>query len=70
MEGITMTIGQKIAVLREEKGWTQYRLAKEVRTHQATIGRIENGERQPSFDMVHRIAVCLGVSLAEFDAAR
>jgi transcriptional regulator with XRE-family HTH domain len=62
-----MTIGQKIAVLREQKGWTQYRLAKECKTAPITVSRIESGKMQPSFEMVQRLSQAFGVSLSEFD---
>lgn len=62
-----MTIGQKISELRQQKGWTQYRLAKECQVAPITISRMESGKMQPSFEMVQKIAAAFNISLSEFD---
>jgi transcriptional regulator with XRE-family HTH domain len=51
--------------LREHKGWTPYRLAKESLTSQITIHRLETGERAATLPTLCRIADALGCSLDE-----
>jgi len=61
-------IGKKIAELREKKGWSQYRLAKETGIKQGTISNLELGKRKyPQSDTLQKIATALGVSMAAFD---
>ena len=63
-----MNIGEKIIKLREAKGWTQYRLAKESGVGQAALSHIENGKRlSPTHDTLQKICNALDVSMAEFD---
>lgn len=44
---------------RERRGWTQEVFASRAGTTAATISRIESGERNPSREMVERIALAL-----------
>lgn len=50
--------------IREKKGMTQGALAKKVGVHLVTISRIETGARQPSMDLLHRLAKALKVKVA------
>jgi transcriptional regulator with XRE-family HTH domain len=60
-------IGKRIIELREDKGWSQYRLHKEAGIQQPTLRRYELGENIPGTEMLQKIATALGVSMAEFD---
>lgn len=40
---------------------TQLKLANKVGVHKITISRLERGERQPSMNLLHRLAKALGV---------
>jgi len=63
-----MNIGKKIIELREEKGLSQYRLAKEAGVGQGRISQIESGKNpSPTTATLQKIASALGVSMAEFD---
>lgn len=62
-----MDVGKRIVELREEKGWSQYRLHKESGVQQPTLRRYELGENIPGTEMLQKIATALGVSMAEFD---
>lgn len=62
-----MDIREKIIKLREEKGWTQYRLYKEAKIGQSTLSQIESGKRYPHTTTLQKIAAALDVSMAEFD---
>ena len=58
-------IAQKIAALRSAGHLTQAELAKEVRTRQQVISRLENPAdmRMPSFEFLDRIAKALNKKL-------
>ncbi len=57
-----------LAALRLKKGWSQQRLAQEIRTSQPHIARIEGGQ-DILMDTARRLAEALGVTLLEIDAA-
>ena len=58
-----MHIGQRIQQRRQHLRWTQEDLARESGIRQATISRIEKGQRKnPGADMVRRFARALGVT--------
>ncbi len=48
---------------RTAKGWTQVRLAKEAETTQRIISNIESGDVNIGFDLIQRIARCLGLTV-------
>jgi transcriptional regulator with XRE-family HTH domain len=53
--------GRQVREMRQAKGWTQVRLAKELGWDQVRISNIERGEgtRGPTFDVLQKIAaVC------------
>jgi DNA-binding XRE family transcriptional regulator len=43
--------------------YSQASLARAIKEHQRTLGRILNGESTPTLDMAHTIAVALGTTL-------
>ncbi len=51
-------------LLREERGLSQASLAHSVGTHRAHLSRVEAGKKQPSRDLVKRIASVLCVPMA------
>ena len=57
--------GQVLKKIRERRGFTQAALAERVGVHQVTIARLETGERNPSMDLLHRLAKALKVKLPE-----
>ncbi|WP_303803083.1 helix-turn-helix domain-containing protein [Alicyclobacillus macrosporangiidus] len=62
------SIGEKVAHLREQRGWTLKELSDRSGVSVSHISAIENGTRpNPSIDRVKRIAHAFGVSLAYFD---
>ena len=63
-----MDLGAKIQKLREEKGFTKYRLAEMTGISHTHICNIENGSKVPTIETVSRLIEPLGVSLAEFFA--
>jgi len=51
--------------IRDKRGMTQGQLAKKVGVHLVTISRIETGARQPSMDLLHRLAKVLKVKVGD-----
>ena len=56
-------IGEKLKALRVQQGLTTRQLAQALEISQAQISRIENGLRQPSGDLIVKIADFFNVSL-------
>jgi transcriptional regulator with XRE-family HTH domain len=63
MSDIVKEVGFKIIVLREQRGWTQERLASEAGLHRAYIGQIERGEKNIGLKNLEKIANALNVSV-------
>ena len=57
------TLYEKVEMLRKEKGISQQELSKLTGIAQADISRIENGNGNPSFKTLKRIAEGLGKKL-------
>ena len=55
--------GNRLKVVREEKGMKREDVAKKIGTSAAIIGRYERNERTPSIDIAKKIAEALQVSL-------
>lgn len=53
--------GPQIEALREAKGWTRYRLAKEAAVDSSFVAAVERGEKSPSWEIACRLADALGV---------
>ncbi|MDU1442082.1 MAG: helix-turn-helix transcriptional regulator [Clostridium cochlearium] len=60
-----MDIGSKIKELRESKGLTQKELGKRIGVTAVTITRYERGDRNPSIEMLNKIADALNVPLSD-----
>lgn len=58
-------IGKNIRRIRVKKGLTQLDLAAECEMEESNIGRIENGNTNPTVRTLLKIAKALGVSLSE-----
>ena len=59
------TLGQRIARIRKEKGYTQIELAEKIGIIQALISDYELDKLRPYFDVVIRFAQALDVSTDE-----
>jgi DNA-binding XRE family transcriptional regulator len=53
-------LGARLRSLRQSAGLTQVQLARELRTTQSAIARIECGRRRSSLDAINRVAGALG----------
>ena len=56
---IKKNLANRVQELREEKMWSQARLAEEARVPQSTISDIEQGQRMPRGDTLSQIASAL-----------
>lgn len=54
-----------ILKIRTEKGLTQAQLAERLNVQQSMISMIENEERNPSVDVLLKLAAALGVTVDE-----
>jgi len=58
-------VGARIAELRIDRGWSQLELAGRADLHRPYLTGIETGSRNPSLDVLVRIANALHVPLME-----
>lgn len=54
-----------LRAIRERRDISQTALAKKVGVHRVTVARIESGSRQPSMDLLQRLAKALKVPLSK-----
>lgn len=57
--------GRRVRALREQRGWSQERLAEVSGLHRTYLGGIERGLRNPSLKNLARIAAALEVPLSK-----
>jgi transcriptional regulator with XRE-family HTH domain len=60
-----VTLGEKISILRRQRGWTQDELAERVQVHTVQVSRWETGKMRPSRKTLQKIAEVLGVTADE-----
>jgi transcriptional regulator with XRE-family HTH domain len=58
-------LGRRIRSLRTQKGWTQQELGDNADINYKFLGEIERGQQNPSFGILTKIALALGVDLPE-----
>lgn len=68
-KNLPMHIGQVLKALRIQKGLTQEQLSLDVDMATSNVSRIERGLRQPTTDLLRRLAGALGTSVSEIYAA-
>lgn len=59
------TVGRLRQIL-EERGWSEYRLAKESGLHGSTIKNIYKRNTQPTIETLEAICGAFGITLAQF----
>ena len=57
-----MTFGEKLQLLRKERGWSQERLAEEIPISRQAVSKWESGAAAPDTENVVRISAIFGVS--------
>lgn len=58
-------VGNFIAVMRKEQGFTQEELGERLGVTNKTISRWETGKYMPDIDKLQELSTCLGVSVNE-----
>lgn len=61
-----MDILHKITQLKEERGWSSYRLAKEANIPQSTISNLYNRDNSPSLSTLISICDAFGITPSQF----
>ena len=57
------TFSERLKSLRSEKGWSQQRLADELKLSKSSINMYERGEREPGFETMEAIADTFNVDM-------
>lgn len=57
-------MGNNVRAIREAKGWSQDKLSDESGLHRTYISGIERGIRNPTIEIVQKIALALGVEVS------
>ena len=61
-----MEVITKIVELKNERHWSEYRLAKEAGVSQSTLSNLMSRGNSPSLYTLERICSAFGISLAQF----
>lgn len=62
---VTNRLGANVKKYRERKKWSQERLGEVSGLHRTYISGIERGARNPTIEVVERLARSLGVSASD-----
>ena len=57
--------GARVRELRESQGWSQEDFGHRAELDRTYVSGIERGVRNPTLDVIHRLADALGVEVAE-----
>ena len=57
------TFAERLKSLRREKGWSQQRLADELKLSKSSVNMYERGEREPGFETMETIAEMFNVDM-------
>lgn len=60
-----LMLGERIAEIRKEKGFTQVSFSAKSGIHRAALAKIENGRVNPTIIVLKRISDCLSIDLDE-----
>lgn len=60
-----MNLGEKLKLLRQEKGWNQPELAEQLGIEQSYLSKLENGKAIPSADTFQRILEAFDLTVEE-----
>ncbi|WP_449243150.1 helix-turn-helix domain-containing protein [Desulfovibrio sp.] len=62
---LKILFGQRVRALREERAMTQAQLAERIGVTEQYVGMIERGLSSPSFGVIHKLCLALGVKPAD-----
>jgi transcriptional regulator with XRE-family HTH domain len=66
---IILAIGENIRRIRKSKGLTMKDLGNSIGISEQGVGNYERGDREPSIDIINKIASCMDVSVTELIGA-
>ncbi|MDD7316481.1 MAG: helix-turn-helix transcriptional regulator [Bacillales bacterium] len=58
-------LGMRIVYLRKQRGWTQEELSFQSGINKNYICDMENGRRNPSLEIIERLAIAFGISISD-----
>lgn len=61
-----MDIQKRIRQLMDERGWTEYRLAKSADLSHSTVTNMFNRNNAPTFPTLEAVCQAFGITLAQF----
>lgn len=67
---INVCFGRNVKTIREQLGWSQEDLAECANLHRTYISGVERGVRNPTLEIVQKLAEALGVSPADLLKAK
>jgi transcriptional regulator with XRE-family HTH domain len=62
---ISQAFGKRVRALRVEAGLSQEKLAEKAGMHPTYLSDIERGQRNPTLEVISRLAKALGVRIRE-----
>jgi DNA-binding XRE family transcriptional regulator len=65
----TKALGRAVEFARRRRGWTQDQLADRADLNRGYLGGIERGERNPTLDIIVKLAAALDMRLSDLIAA-
>lgn len=65
MSELSKVLGDRIRIIRNEKGFSIEELAHSAEISTTHLGRVERGDRSPTIDMLGKIVKALGISFVE-----
>lgn len=63
-----LEVQERIKVLMDNKGWSEYRLAKEAELPQSTISHLFKRNNAPTYPTIEAICRAFGITLSQFFA--
>ncbi len=66
MGDIQKRLGNRVRKIRQERGWTQLRLAEAAGMSKTYVCDLENGRKEPCLGSIQILAHTFEMSLAEF----
>ncbi|MEK4508239.1 helix-turn-helix domain-containing protein [Paenibacillus sp. FSL K6-2524] len=65
MSNISITVGEKIRELRQQRGFSQEKLAFKAGITPSYMGQIERGEKSPTIDTLDKVTRALNIELSD-----
>lgn len=65
---LQVNFGNVLRLHRENKGWSQMKLAMEANLHLNALGKIERGEQNPTLHTIQLLSNALGIKMSQLIA--